>query len=123
MTERSEIGRLGERLAAGHLRRLGYEIVAANLRLPPWGEIDLVASKDGALALVEVRTRRGDAFGGARESFSAAKRRRMLRAAQAYLASLGDDPPPARIDAIAVRFDRAGRLLGIDHIENALEAG
>jgi putative endonuclease len=123
MSDRDELGRLGERLAAGHLRRLGYAIVATNLRLPPWGEVDIVARKDGVLALVEVRTRRGDVFGGAIESLSPTKRRRMVHAAEAYLSSLGDDPPPARIDAITVRFDRAGRLLGIDHIENAIEAG
>jgi Holliday junction resolvase-like predicted endonuclease len=54
-------------------------------------------------------------------SITPAKRRRMLNAA-AYLAGFGDQPPPARIHVIFVAFDRAGRLLSIEHIENAVEA-
>jgi putative endonuclease len=122
MTDRADLGALGERLAAGRLRRDGYEIVAANVAVRPWGEIDLVARRDGVLALVEVRTRRGEAFGGAVLSITPAKRRRMLHAAEAYLASFGDNPPPARLDVILVAFDRAGRLLAIEHIENAVES-
>ena len=122
MTDRANLGALGERLAAGRLRRDGYEIVATNVVMRPWGEIDLIARRDGVLALVEVRTRRGDAFGGAALSITPAKRRRMLNAAAAYLAGFGDRPPPARIDVVLVTFDRAGRLLAIAHIENAVEA-
>jgi len=122
MTDRADLGALGERLAAGRLRRDGYEIVAANVAVRPWGEIDLVARRDGMLALVEVRTRRGDAFGGAALSITPAKRRRMVHAATAYLSGFGDHPPAARIDVILVNFDRAGKLLGIEHIENAVEA-
>ena len=55
MTKRSELGRLGERLAAGHLRRTGYTIVAQNVAVRPWGEIDIVAQRESVLALVEVR--------------------------------------------------------------------
>jgi putative endonuclease len=122
MNEKRALGALGERLAAGRLRRDGYAIVATNVALRPWGEIDIVAARDGILALVEVRARRGDRFGGAALSITPAKRRRMLHAAAAYLARLGDAPPSARIDVILVNFDGAGRLIGIEHIENAVEA-
>jgi len=122
VNSRSALGRLGERLAAGHLRREGFAIVATNVAVRPWGEIDIIAEKDGVRALVEVRTRRGERFGGAGESLSPTKRRRMINAAQAYLATLGDDPPPCRIDAITVHFDGVGRLLAITHFENALES-
>jgi putative endonuclease len=122
MTDRTTLGAFGERLAAGRLRRDGYVIVAENVAVRPWGEIDIVARRDGVLALVEVRTRRGERFGGAALSITPAKRQRMLNAAIAYLSQFGDDPPPARIDVMLVRFDRAGRLLSIEHIENAVEA-
>ena len=46
----------------------------------------------------------------------------MMHAADAYLSGFGDHPPAARIDVILVIFDRAGKLLGIEHIENAVEA-
>jgi putative endonuclease len=121
MTARAALGARGEQLAAAHLEQRGYRIRARNVRLPPWGEIDIVAEREGVLALVEVRIRRGPGFGGPLESITAVKRRRMLRAARAYLAHLGDDPPPARIDVIGIALDSAGRLVRIDHVENAVE--
>jgi putative endonuclease len=119
----TDLGAFGERLAAGFLRRAGYRIVATNVPVRPWGEIDIVAQRDGVLALVEVRTRRGDHFGGAAWSITPTKQRRMLRAAQAYLAGFNPETPPARIDVILVNLDGRGRLLGIEHIENAVEGG
>lgn len=115
------LGARGEHLAAAYLERHGYRVVQRNLRLPPWGEIDLVAERDGVTVLVEVRARRdGDArFGPALASLSTAKQSRMLRAAEAYLAQAGDDRA-IRIDLVAVTLDRAGRVTAIDHIENAL---
>lgn len=120
--DRRYLGAAGERLAAQYLEGQGYRVVARNVRLPPWGEIDLVAERDGTLALVEVRVRRGQAFGGALGSITPAKRARMLRTALAYLVALGDAAPPARIDVVAVTLDRLGRLMRIEHVINAVEA-
>ena len=120
MAERQDLGAFGERLAAGQLRREGYEIVETNVAVRPWGEVDIVARRDGVLALVEVRTRRGERFGGAALSFTSGKRRRMANAAEAYLSRFGDEPPAARVDVMLVTLDTSGRLLGIEHIEDAL---
>ena len=117
----SALGDRGERIAEDYLRGAGWSIIGRNFRMNR-KEIDLVARRGGVLALIEVRTRRGDLFGGAALSITPAKRRRMLRAAHAYLAALGDDAPPARIDVIGVTLDRTGRLTGIEHVENAVEA-
>jgi putative endonuclease len=122
MTDRSDLGAWGERVAVARLVRDGYEIIERNVAVRPYGEIDIVARRDGVLALVEVRTRRGDRFGGAALSLSPMKRARMLNAALVYLATLSDEPPPARIDVALVSLDRAGRLLSVQHIENAVEA-
>lgn len=121
MSANAGLGAFGERVAAASLRRNGYRIAATNVSVRPWGEIDIVAERDGALALIEVRTRRGDRFGGAALSITPTKRRRMLHAAAAYLAGFGDEPPPARIDVIFVQLDERGRLLDITHVENAVE--
>jgi putative endonuclease len=120
VSRRSELGGFGERVAAAHLRAGGYDIVATNVVVRPYGEIDIVARRDGVLALVEVRARRGDRFGGAAMSITGAKQQRMLNAAAAYLASFGDDPPPARIDAVFVTVHAGGRIT-VEHIENAVE--
>lgn len=122
MTARTSLGARGEQLAAEFLGKRGYAIRARNVRLPPWGEIDIVAERDGTLALIEVRIRRGARLGGPLESIGPAKRSRMLNVAQAYLTSLGDDPPSARIDVVAITLDATGRLVNIVHVENAIEA-
>ena len=119
---RAGLGATGERLAAQALEREGYRIRACNVRLPPWGEIDIVAERDGVLVLVEVRTRRGERFGGPLDSLPPAKRRHMLRAARAYLARLDEEPAAVRIDVVGVALDGQGRLLSLDHVENAVEA-
>lgn len=115
------LGALGEQLARVHLEAKGYRIVAGNVRVPPWGEIDIVAEQDGILALVEVRLRRGTRFGDAAASLTVAKQARMRRAAFGYLATLGDGAPPARIDLIAVSLDRRGSLIDITHLESVVE--
>ena len=56
------LGKRGEELAEGYLRAAGCGILATNYRCP-WGEIDLIAQDGEELAFVEVRTRRGSAFG------------------------------------------------------------
>jgi putative endonuclease len=122
MTARAGLGRLGERLAAAHLEGQGYRLLARNVRLPPWGEIDLVAEKAGILVLVEVRLRRGERYGGPLGSISPAKRARMLNAARAYLLARGDEARPARIDVVGITLDGRGRLVGVEHVENAVEA-
>ncbi len=51
-----EIGDLGERKAAGYLRRRGYFIKARNFRAGKY-EIDLIAESLFSVAFVEVKTR------------------------------------------------------------------
>ncbi len=54
---RHSLGRLGERLAAEHLERLGYRVVARNYRTR-FGELDLVVTDEEVLVFCEVKTRR-----------------------------------------------------------------
>ena len=112
------MGRRGEELAAQRLTSWGYEIVARNWRCES-GEIDLVAKDGECLALVEVRTRRGRTLGTPEESITPAKQARLIELAEAYVLAcdwLGD----WRIDVVAVEMDRRGRLLRVDHYENAI---
>src|ERR1700684_78742 len=125
---RRERGRRGESLAAEHLRRRGYAILARNVRTRH-GEIDLIARDGRALIFVEVKTRcihlaqtsiRDDQLplGG----LGARHRSRLRRLALAWLS----DPRHARGAAEAIRFDAVGIVLDerghlrrFDHIENA----
>jgi putative endonuclease len=116
---RQHLGRLGERLAAEHLERRGFAIVARNHRTR-WGELDLVAHGSDTLVFCEVKTRRL----GARSPFESMHRGKQLqvrRMASAWLAEVDARPrtPHLRFDAIGVTIDPAGRLVALEHLEGA----
>jgi putative endonuclease len=115
---RQHLGRLGERLAAEHLERLGCAIVGRNHRTRH-GEIDLIACDGTTLIFVEVKTRRGR--GQPWDALHDAKRAQVRRMARAYLSEQADRPRVRllRFDAIGVVVDAQGRLTRLDHVENA----
>ena len=118
---RQHLGIRGEQLAAEHLQRLGYRILARNHRTR-WGELDLIAERRGVLAFVEVKTRRES--GGAGTPFEAVNRRKrsqVRRIAYNWLATVSDRPyaDDLRFDVIGVTVDGAGRLLELEHREGA----
>jgi putative endonuclease len=96
------LGRAAEAAAARHLERLGYRVITTNFRATG-GELDLVAIDGNALAIVEVRYRASDRYGGAAASITYGKRTRIIRAARLLLAK---NPPlaklPARFDVVEV---------------------
>lgn len=116
--DRGGLGRRGEDLAAQRLAAKGYKIVARNWRCEV-GEVDLVALDGDDLAFVEVRTRRGRALGTPEESITPKKQERLITLAEAYVQAT-DWPGYWRIDVVAVELDRRGRLLRVDHYENAV---
>ncbi len=108
-------GAAAEALAARFLMARGLSIVGRNYRCRG-GEIDLIVRDGKTLIFVEVRLRRSQAFGGAAESITATKRRRLRLAAQHYLLGLAREPP-CRFDAILLDGLGAGNiewLRGID---------
>lgn len=82
-------GRQAEALAARYLERRGLRVIERNFRIRG-GEIDLICRDGKTLVFVEVRLRSRQDFGGAGESITAAKRRRLILAARHYLAGRPD---------------------------------
>lgn len=114
------IGRAAEAAACSHLRRLGYRVVLRNVRTQR-GELDIVALHHGVLALIEVRYRASDAFGGAAASLTGRKRASIVRAAQALLLKRPDLARlPARFDVVEV--EGAARNLRCRLIRDAFSA-
>lgn len=106
-TPRQRAGDAAESAACARLEAEGCRILDRNVRFRE-GEIDIVADERGTLVFVEVRMRRSDAFGGADGSVDVFKRRRLLRAAQRYLARrFGARAvlPPCRFDVITADGD------------------
>jgi len=83
-TDRNAIGARVERAAEALLHGHGLTTVAANARYRD-GELDLVMRDGAMLVFVEVRHRRSNGHGGGAASVDAAKRRRLVRAAQRFL--------------------------------------
>ncbi|QNN45658.1 YraN family protein [Thermomonas brevis] len=96
-----------ETAALAYLEARGLRLLARNASARG-GELDLVMQDGAALMFVEVRYRGSDAFGGGAASVDAGKRRRLVRAAQAYL--LGHPrhaDAPCRFDVVAASGDPA----------------
>jgi putative endonuclease len=118
---RHSLGRRGEELAAEHLERLGYRVVARNYRTR-FGELDLVATDEYVLVFCEVKTRRaGAGAGDPWWNLGEAKRRQVRSMGAIWLAEVHDRPRTSelRFDAIGIRTDRAGALVSLEHVQGA----
>lgn len=115
---RKKLGQRGEGLAAAHLEERGYVVRERNWRCPV-GEVDIVAEDGGCLVFVEVRTRRGRAYGTPEESVTPAKQAKLVEVAQTYLQE-HDWDGDWRIDVVAVEMTSGGRLLRVELIKNAV---
>ncbi|MBI4657643.1 MAG: YraN family protein [Verrucomicrobia bacterium] len=101
-------GKLGERLARKHLRRLGMKFLAANFRSDR-GEIDLVFRDEDCLVFVEVKTRSAESWTRPASAVDARKRRLLSQTALDYLRRL-------RNPRVRVRFDIVEVLLAGDEV-------
>ena len=112
---RLELGVAGEELAARHLVEGGWRILARRWRAAG-REIDLVAEREGLVALIELKTRRA---GGLAPPSAAVdwRKRRQLAAAGAAAASRWAAARELRFDVIAVTWGPAGPE--VDHLEDA----
>jgi putative endonuclease len=125
---RRALGTLGEDLAVAHFRRLGFVVMARNVRTRH-GEIDLIAFNGTALVFAEVKTRRANNHrrGLCPEDqplawLKLSQRTRLKRLACAWLYENTHTRPKAhaiRFDAIGVIVDGSDQLLRLDHIEGA----
>ncbi len=96
--ERQRIGQAAEDAAVAFLQSQGLEILLRNFRLR-LGELDIVARDRDALAIVEVRNRSSNRFGGAAASVDSRKQTRLRRAAAVLLQQRKD------LAGLRVRFD------------------
>ncbi len=119
---RRRLGQRAETLVAERLRDAGYTILDRNWRPGPEGELDLVAQHGATVVFVEVRARRGPleaAVEAALDSVNPAKRQRLIRLAEAYLAAHQWQDRPWRITVVAVAFE--GETVAMEIIKDAIE--
>ena len=116
------LGEQGERHAARYLRRqCRYRIVATRRRLH-YGEFDVIAVDGRTVVFVEVKTRRSETGPRPALAVDDLRRRRMTRAATAFLKSHGLLEYPARFDIVEVIWPIEQRRPQIQHHQNAFPA-
>lgn len=119
LRRRDPPGRRGESLAAEHLKRSGYRVLARNLR-NRFGEIDLLArAPDGTVIVAEVKTAEaGSAMPELR--VDAAKQRRLAALAAQAARRHKLTGERLRFDVLAVTL--AGDDPTVRHIQGAFES-
>jgi putative endonuclease len=117
---RRRFGDFGERVAASHLEKQGYEILERNWSTRE-GEIDIIAKLGDTLLFVEVRSRQGRNFGLPEESITGRKASHVRAAAAAYAQEHPEAPANQRIDVVVLELDAKGRVMRVEQIENAIE--
>lgn len=110
-------GRLGERAARKHLRRLGLKFLTANFRSER-GEIDLVFREGSCLVFVEVKTRSSEQWTRPAAAVDVRKRRLLSQTAFDYLKRLPDPQTQIRFDIVEVLLND-GRVKEVRHLPNS----
>ena len=98
---RQALGLEGETRACRALEARGYRILQRRYRTR-LGELDIVARHEHTVVFVEVKARRGIAFGDPAGSVTTEKQRRLVAMASDYLARHGLTRAPVRFDVVAV---------------------
>ena len=122
---RRRLGARGEELATRHLEARGLEVVERNFRTR-YGELDVVSSTGACLVFCEVKARTAHGRNGpatALEAVGPAKRRRLRLMAREWFRLRGGGherlPGGVRFDAVGVVLDARGKLVALDHVEDA----
>jgi putative endonuclease len=114
--ERHKRGIAGEERAIQYLLSRGWQVVAHRFRVGRT-EIDLVARQGSLVAFIEVKSRRGTAFGSPFEAVTGAKRRELVKTARVWVDRYGR---PADV----YRFDCIGLVDGkLEHLPDAFRPG
>ena len=109
--EKRKLGASGEAKACKYLKKNGYKILERNFK-NPFGEIDIIASKDDITAFIEVKTRLSDSYGTPSQAVDETRKHRYISGAKYYYSG-------RQIDC-TVRFDIIEIFKNeLNHIENA----
>jgi len=119
-TSHPNIAKIGELLAAEHLKARGYQILSQNYRASR-GEIDLVAQDGKCIVFVEVKTRRSLKFGLPQAAVTEQKQRQISKIALAYLQAQNLLDATCRFDVIAIHLSPQFELLRLEQFERAFE--
>jgi putative endonuclease len=113
---RHQRGLAAEEQAMRYLQSCGWEIMAHRFRVGRV-EVDIVARRGCLVAFIEVKARRGEAFGSPLEAITGAKRREIVKAARVWVDRCGRPSDVYRFDCIALTDNK------LEHLADAFRPG
>ncbi len=118
-SDNKKTGDRGESIASQFLEDNGYRIVDRNFRYSTFGEIDIIAKKDGVLIFVEVKTYRTEEFGEPLLLVNRRKQEKIRKLAQIYMLQKKIVDVDCRFDVIGIKSSKTCADNSVTHIENA----
>lgn len=110
-------GLWGELFAARHMRDNGYKLIGANFSCR-FGEVDIVAQRDGYICFVEVKTRNERAIYEPKEAVDKQKQQNIIATSELFK-KIYDYPEQSRFDVCEVYINDKIKPVKINYIENA----
>lgn len=115
MIGKTDIGRIGENLAAEFFENKGFEVAARNYRHKK-AEIDLIVKKDNWLLFIEVKTRTSAAYGFPEQFLFPYQVNRIFDAAEEFIYHI-DWQGHIRFDVVSIILSKEPV---IEHFEDAI---
>jgi len=116
---RKNLGNWGENIAEEYLIKKNFVILARNIRTS-YGEIDIIAEKNGIITFVEVKTRTTNRFGNPEDSVNKPKKTKLIESAKAYMQDHHELGDSWQIDVIAV-YKETLITVEVIHFPNATD--
>ena len=115
MGKHNEFGKEGEKIAEEFLLKKGYQIRHKNYRYLK-SEIDIIASKEDVLAIIEVRARSNDQIIAIADTITKKKIKLLVQGANHYVTDNELDVD-VRFDVITILKNKS--IFKIEHLESA----
>ena len=125
-SDSQKIGELGEDVACKFLMKQGYSILERNYTRK-WGEIDVIAIKNGKYYFIEVKSTQVDSIDSVthvtnrpEDNMHAWKLKRLSRTVQTYLIHNRIGNTPWQFDLLVVYLDINNRRAKVRVVENVI---
>lgn len=121
-TNNKKIGDLGENLAIRYLTKNNYNILEKNYR-KTWGEIDIIARKNGKIIFFEVKTLcvlNNSCLFRPEEQITKSKEKRMKKIINTYLSEKKIYSQDFQIDIIAILINLEKKIFKLRHLKNVI---
>ena len=122
-TKKQVVGDIGEDIVCRYLERNGHSVIERNYR-KKWGEIDIIAQKEGVVHFVEVKTVSDSGMGEIgidsyrpEDNVHPRKLKRLARVVATYLAN-GRDDVAWQFDIAAVFLDKVNKKARVRYLQD-----